>query len=409
MALNMGARLGHYEILTQIGRGGMGEVYRGRDLNLDREVAIKVLPAAVAENATRRARFEREARVISQLSHPNICAIYDVGEQDGVAFLVMEYIDGETLEHRLRAGALPWPTALQSGIQIASALAHAHEHGIAHRDLKPANVMLSGSSVKLLDFGIAKLIRDDDRGAETGTISITGDHKFVGTPNYMSPEQLEGRPVDGRADIFALGALLYEMVTGRKAFEGASVASVTAAVIKTEPPPISSVTKEGPIAPEALDHVVRQALAKEPDERWQTAHDLEHELRWVGENPVREPARSRPVALAWRFAVLAAAVLALTIGAWAGWKLGGPLVVPVGAKEITSFTIDAPNGTQFGTGIGKVAVSPRQTAGRASGSASSIHQIRGASPTRREPRAPSGRQTVSPWASLPTKRRSSNV
>ena len=362
MALTMGVRLGHYEILTQIGRGGMGEVYHGRDLNLDRDVAIKVLPAAVAENATRRARFEREAHVISQLSHPNICAIYDVGEQDGVAYLVMEYIDGDTLEQRLRAGALPWTTSLQIATEIASALAHAHEHGIVHRDLKPANVMVSGSAIKLLDFGIAKLIDEDVISIETRTVSLTGDHRIVGTPNYMSPEQLEGRSVDGRADIFALGALLYEMVTGRKAFEGASVASVTAAVIKTEPPPISSMTAEGPIAPAALEHVVRRALAKPPDERWQTAQDLEHELRWVGENSLHEPSQSRSTALGWRLAALAAvAALALILGAWTGWKLGGPLVVPVGAKEVTSFTIEAPEGTQFGTGIGKVAVSPDGT------------------------------------------------
>jgi Tol biopolymer transport system component len=354
MGLNIGTRLGRYEALALLGGGGMGEVYRGYDTELGRDVAIKVLPAAVASNAARRARFEREAHVISQLSHPNICALYDVGEHDGLGYLVMEYIDGATLEQRLRAGALPWPAALQIGIQIASAVAVAHRHGIVHRDLKPANIMQTGSTIKLLDFGIAKLVDDsEDNRAEARTVSFTDENKVVGTLNYMAPEQLERRPIDGRADIFALGALLYEMLTGRKAFDGANSASVTAAVIASDPPPLSPPTYAGPKIPQALEHIVRRALAKSPDDRWQTADDFAQELEWVAEDPQRASAPLQSTSSAWRivaFAVIGTFVMAT--GAWTGWRLGRARPV------LTTFTIQAPPGTQFGNGMGKVAVSP---------------------------------------------------
>ena len=360
MALTIGTRLGRYEVLARLGGGGMGEVYRGRDTKLGRDVAIKVLPATVAANDTRRARFQREAHAIAQLSHPNICAIYDVGEQDGVPYLVMEYIDGETLEQSLTSGGLPWNTALQIAIQIASAVAIAHTHGIVHRDLKPANIMRSGSTIKLLDFGIAKLIDDyEGNRAEARTVSYTEEHKVVGTLNYMAPEQLEKRPIDGRTDIFALGALIYEMLTGRRAFDGKSAASVTAAVIAADPPPLSPPTYTGPPIPSGLEHVMRRALAKSPDDRWQTADDLAHELEWIAEDPRRASAPAaapssghRLLSFATAASLAVAAALILATGAWTGWTLGRSR--PLEA----TFTIEAPEGTEFGNGMGKVAVAP---------------------------------------------------
>src|SRR5262249_12082734 len=227
MTLAPGTQLGPYEILEPVGAGGMGEVYRARDPRLDRDVALKVLHPGIADNPTRRARFEREAHAISRLSHPNICAVYDVGDQDGVAYLVMEYLDGESLEQRLRRGALPATLALKLSIQIADALDAAHRRGIVHRDLKPANVMLSGQHVKLLDFGLAKIRADDDVDAATAldaTKSLTTERTLLGTLHYMAPEQLEGCDTDARTDLFAFGAVLHEMLTARKVFDGASVA-----------------------------------------------------------------------------------------------------------------------------------------------------------------------------------------
>ena len=281
MILDPGTRLGPYEIRVLAGSGGMGEVYRGLDTRLNRTVAIKILPGRVATSPIRRARFEREARAVSRLSHPHICAIYDVGESDGVPFLVMEYIDGESLEQRLRVGRLRLAEALDLSIQIAAALCAAHEHDIVHRDLKPGNVMLADTGVKLLDFGIAKLLDEEEspgHDGATSTMPLTAEQRIVGTPNYMAPEQLEGREIDQRADLFAFGALLYEMLTGRKAFEGSSAASITAAVLTADPPKLSSVLPDAAI-PRTLDHIIRRALAKKPDERWQTARDLMLELQ----------------------------------------------------------------------------------------------------------------------------------
>ena len=225
----IGRTLSHYEILEKIGSGGMGDVYKARDVRLDRTVAVKVLPERFAESAERRERrerFHREARAISQLNHPHICTLYDVGSEDDVDYLVMEYIEGETLAERLKRGSLPLEKALEYGIQIADGLDNAHRARIVHRDLKPGNVMLTSSGVKLLDFGLAKPIRGDDGAIEsearTEQRDITEEHAVLGTLRYMAPEQLEQKPVDARTDIFALGAVLYEMVTGRKAFEGGS-------------------------------------------------------------------------------------------------------------------------------------------------------------------------------------------
>jgi Tol biopolymer transport system component len=342
-------------VLSAIGAGGMGEVYRARDTRLNRDVAIKILPPAVAESPVRRARFTREAQSISQLSHPRICTIHDVGEQDGIAYLVMELVDGESLETRLRRGALPWNTAIEWGAQIADAIDAAHRRGIIHRDLKPANIMIAESGIKLLDFGLAKLLDTSEGSDQAGpTESITAEQKLVGTLNYMSPEQLEGRPVDARTDLFAFGVTLYEMVTGRKAFTGTTAASVTTAILTTEPPPVSS-GGDGAI-PQAIDHVIRRALAKEPDERWQTARDVMLELRWIQEG--RTGRASTPSTAARglpRLAFAAAAIVLAGIGAAGGWWLAQRQRGPERAAPIV-FTIEPPPGTRFGQGA--IAVSP---------------------------------------------------
>jgi serine/threonine protein kinase/Tol biopolymer transport system component len=283
MALSAGTRLGPYEILSPLGAGGMGEVYRAKDTRLDRTVAIKVLPEHLS-NPQLRERFEREAKAISSLSHPHICPLYDVGHQDGVDFLVMEYLEGETLASRLKKGPLALDQALRYAIQITDALDTAHKHAVIHRDLKPGNIMLTKSGAKLLDFGLAK-VRAAEAAAgmtalPTQTTPLTGEGTILGTLQYMAPEQLEGAEADARTDIFALGAVIYEMATGRKAFAGKSQASVISAIMTAEPPPISTLQT---MAPPPLDHVVQTCLAKEPDMRWQTAHDVLVELKWIGD------------------------------------------------------------------------------------------------------------------------------
>jgi eukaryotic-like serine/threonine-protein kinase len=362
MTLTVGQRLGPYEIAVLVGVGGMGEVYRARDTRLNREVAIKVLPPGIADNSSRRARFEREAQAISQLSHPNICTIYDVGDLDGVSFLVMEFIDGQSLDTRLRAGPLGWTTALGWAIQIARAIDAAHRRGIIHRDLKPANVMITGSGIKLLDFGVAKLIEgsDADRaaGALATTQSLTAERTLVGTLHYMSPEQLEGREVDARTDVFALGTTLYEMLTGRKAFAGASPASVSAAILTADPLPVTTLRQSDVMAPPELDHVLRRALAKNPDDRWQTARDLMHELQWILDGRARPAAAGAPTkAAGWRRLVLiAAAIGLLSLGAVIGSPFWSREAAP--AEPATMFTIAAPDGTRLHRGYGMLAVSP---------------------------------------------------
>ena len=279
MPLTTGDRLGPYEILAPAGAGGMGEVYRGRDTRLGRDVAIKVLPARFAADPEFRQRLDREARAVSSLSHPNICALYDVGHQDGIDFLVMEYLEGETLAERLTRGALPLDQVLRHGIEIADALATAHRKGVVHRDLKPGNIMLTRTGARLLDFGLAKAAPVGlPGGAHAATMSapITAQGTLIGTFQYMSPEQVEGREADARSDIFALGAVLHEMATGKRAFDGKTGTSVIAAILEREPVPISSLQ---PLAPAALDDIVRGCLAKDPEERWQTAHDVSLQLR----------------------------------------------------------------------------------------------------------------------------------
>jgi Tol biopolymer transport system component/predicted Ser/Thr protein kinase len=262
----------------------MGEVYKARDTRLERTVAIKVLPTHLSASAEVRQRFEREAKTISQLSHPHICALYDVGNQDGVEFLVMEYLEGETLADRMAKGPLPLEQTLRHGIEIADALDKAHRQGIVHRDLKPGNVMLTKSGVKLLDFGLAKVIDPEVpaaslTSAQTAAKDVTREGTILGTLSYMAPEQLEGKKADARSDIFAFGATLYEMATGKKAFSGTGQASVISAIMTAEPTPISTVQ---PMTPPALDRVVKTCLAKDPERRWQSAADVGLELAWIG-------------------------------------------------------------------------------------------------------------------------------
>ncbi|MBZ5648023.1 MAG: serine/threonine-protein kinase [Acidobacteriia bacterium] len=288
MALTAGNKLGPYEIQSAVGAGGMGEVYRARDTRLDRTVAIKILTAGHAAGAEMRERFEREARTISNLSHTNICTLYDVGRHEGTDFLVMEYLEGETLEKRLERGPLPSEAALKIAIEIADALDKAHRQGVIHRDLKPGNIMLTKAGAKLMDFGLAKLRNDPvpavsaltEMAATMATKKLTAEGMIVGTFQYMAPEQLEGNEADARSDIFALGEVIYEMATGRAAFTGKTKASLIAAILSSEPKPISEMQ---PMTPPALDRVIRTCLAKDPEERWQTAHDLKLQLQWIAE------------------------------------------------------------------------------------------------------------------------------
>src|SRR5499426_2643015 len=279
MRLVSGTKLGPYEILGPLGAGGLGEVYRARDTRLERAVAIKILPEQLSKDPIRKHRFEREAKTISTLNHPNICTLHDIGSQDGTDYLVMECVEGETLAKRLEKGPLQLEQTLKYGAQIADALDKAHRSGVVHRDLKPGNIMLTSTGAKLLDFGLAKpvgpLVSGMTLTADTPKVGITEEGTIIGTFQYMSPEQVEGKELDGRSDIFSLGAVLYEMLTGKRAFEGKSQFSVASAILEKEPAPIASIK---PVTPRALDYAVRKCLAKVPDERWQNASDLASQL-----------------------------------------------------------------------------------------------------------------------------------
>jgi serine/threonine protein kinase len=340
MALAAGSRLGPYEIQSAIGAGGMGEVYKAVDTRLSRTVAIKVLPPHVSAQPDMQQRFEREARTIAGLTHPHICTLHDVGEDNGTHFLVMEYVEGETLADRLSRGPLSVDEALAIAVAILEALDQAHRQNVVHRDLKPANVMLtrtgapgsgasqaprtSASRLKLLDFGLAKWTAPEATVAfssQPTRLDVTAQGTIVGTLEYMAPEQIEGRDADARTDIFAFGAVLYEMLTGRRAFEGKSQAGLIGAIMKAEPRPISHVQ---PLTPAALEHVVARCLAKDPEERWQDAHSLESKLQWIarnraGETPVADSPRRRWVDLA-ASAAIAAAVVTLSIPALLYWR-----------------------------------------------------------------------------------------
>jgi len=328
LPLEPGTRLGHYEILGPLGAGGMGEVYRARDPRLDRVVAIKVLPMHLSSDPQLRQRFEREAKAISQLSHPNICVLHDVGRENDVDFLVMEHLEGETLADRLTRGPLAPQEVLSTGIAIADALDRAHRQGIIHRDLKPGNIMFTKSGPKLLDFGLARTLAPSSGSAASaltslpteaaGSQPLTAEGSLLGTFQYMAPEQLEGEEADARTDVFALGALLYEMATGRPAFSGKSRASLISSIMSSTPAPISSVQ---PLSPPALDRVIHTCLAKDREERIQTAHDVKLQLQWIAEGgsqagvpaPLAHRRRSRE-RTAWIVAGVAA-VAALALGA----------------------------------------------------------------------------------------------
>jgi len=289
MQLTPGTRLGPYEIQSAIGAGGMGEVYRARDTRLNRTVAVKILHPELSSSPERKQRFEHEARAISALSHPNICHLYDVGSHDGLEFMVIEYLEGQTLADRLRKGPLPHEQVLAIGIEIADALEHAHRQGTIHRDLKPGNIMLTKSGAKLMDFGLAKATAQavGVTGSMLPTITrsepLTAQGTILGTLQYMSSEQVEGKAIDARSDIFSLGCVLYEMATGKPTFSGGTPASIMAAVLTAEP---QSICAQRPSIPEALDAVIRVALAKDPEERWQSAHDVRLQLKWIEAHPV---------------------------------------------------------------------------------------------------------------------------
>jgi Tol biopolymer transport system component/predicted Ser/Thr protein kinase len=345
MPLSPGARLGAYEVLSLLATGGMGEVYKAKDTRLNRMVAIKVLTPQLASDPQFRERFDREARTISQLDHPHICALYDVGDDQGTAFLVMQYLEGETLADRIARGALPFGDAVKIATEIADALDKAHRAGIVHRDLKPGNIFLTKTGARLLDFGLAK----PGGAAPVGLIASAlptaqvpggGDHPLtvrgtiLGTYQYMAPEQIEGDEADARTDIFAFGAVVYEMLTGQRAFKGKSQASLIGAILKDEPPPIPGLQ---PLVPTSLDHIVRTCLAKNPDDRWQTAHDVLLQLKWVSAAPA-QPASSSTAATpvvvpgrartAWAAAIVVG-VLGLVAGlAWGRFRATPPSVAP---------------------------------------------------------------------------------
>jgi len=338
----------------------MGEVYRARDTRLNRTVAIKILPDHLDDSAKLRERFEREARTIASLNHPHICTLHDIGREGGTDYLVMEYVEGETLAARLRKGPLPVEQVLQYAIEIADALDKAHRKGITHRDLKPGNIMLTKSGTKLLDFGLAKLKQEiapaNAQLSQLPTMNepLTAQGTIVGTLQYMAPEQLEGKEADARTDVFAFGAVAYEMATGKRAFEGKSQASVISAIMSSEPAPISSLQ---PMTPPALDRTIKTCLAKDPDERWQTASDLARELKWIAEGgsqagvaaPVVARRRNRE-RIAWALAGGAVVLAAATAGYF--------LLQPKKADNVVRFTFPTPESTRFDTNGGFLSVSP---------------------------------------------------
>jgi eukaryotic-like serine/threonine-protein kinase len=371
MALASGARLGPYVIEELLGAGGMGEVYRATDTRLHRTVAIKVLREQAGGSPSRRERLAREARAVAGLAHPHIRALYDVGEQEGLQFLVMEHLDGETLSQCLTRGALSFDDVLRYAIEIADALDHAHRQGIIHRDLKPANVMLTGSGTKLLDFGLAKLQTADPGSVAppetpaTETDSLTEEGATVGTVQYMSPEQLEGLRVDQRTDVFAFGAVMYEMVTGHRAFVGTSKASLIAAILEHDPAPMTGALRTGSsigVPTPMLNRIVSKCLAKNPDERWQTASDLKEALRLMSEHPSQtegttshRPGRPGVSRVVW---LSVSAILAASVFAVALMMARDPTR---GNRRPMRWLLPAPEGTTFDPAAQFLAVSPDGT------------------------------------------------
>ena len=361
MAILNGKRLGPYEILSAIGAGGMGEVYRARDTRLERIVAVKILPDHLSDRAELRERFEREARTIASLNHAHICTLHDIGQQDGTDYLVMEYLEGETLVERLKKGPLPIDQVLKYAIEISDALDKAHRKGITHRDLKPSNIMLTKSGAKLLDFGLAKLRGRQTAAANLSALptgnNLTAQGTIVGTLHYMAPEQLEGGEVDARTDIFAFGVVVYEMAAGRKAFEGKTSASVMAKILEVDPPSMVSLQ---PMTPPALDRVVKKCLAKEPERRWQDASDLCDELKWIAEGGAHTG--MAPVAV-----VAGKNWLKTTL--WAGVAVAAAIIVglavwflkPAAPKVVTRFVMSLPEGQRLNDNFLALAISPDGT------------------------------------------------
>jgi len=375
MPIEAGSHLGPYEIVSAIGAGGMGEVYRARDRRLERTVAIKVLAPNLSGNPEYRQRFEREARAVAALSHPHICPVYDIGAHDGLDFLVMEYLEGENLASRIAKGALPIEEALRYAIQIADALDQAHRHGVVHRDLKPGNIMLTKSGAKLLDFGLAKMV--EPRGGPpstltalpTATTPLTGQGLIVGTLQYMAPEQLEGGEADARTDLYALGLVLYEMIAGKRAFEARSQAALISSIMASSPPPLSSLSSA---VPPALEHLVTTCIAKDPDARWQNTSDVLLQLKWIVQGDsqpgvpaaVASPTKQRNLVL---WSTLAASVCAAVLLAWLHFTER-----PAPPQPAVKFAIHAPAEAGFSLGVDTPVLSPDGTrlvftAGRRSG------------------------------------------
>jgi serine/threonine protein kinase/Tol biopolymer transport system component len=373
MALNPGNKLGPYEIQAPLGAGGMGEVYRARDTRLDRTVAIKVLASHLASSPELKQRLEREARAISSLNHPNICHLYDIGSQDGVDFLVMEFLEGQTLADRLRTGALPLPEVYRVGISVAEALAFAHRHGILHRDLKPGNIMLTESGAKLMDFGLAKPLGIQNAGSGSGsappsftavaTLSgpsplspLTSAGTIIGTIQYMAPEQIEGKEADVRSDLFAFGAVLYEMAAGKRPFQGKSQISLASAILESDPEPVSKLK---PATPAVFQHVVATCLQKNPEDRFQTAHDIKLQLQWLatekpGPASVEIPPPAKPAGRP--FLWIATVLGALLLGA-----AGAVLLRPQRPAPSTRAVINPPEKTHInlnGDSAGPPVISP---------------------------------------------------
>ncbi len=349
MTLARGTKLGPYETQSFLGAGGMGEVYRARDTRLGRDVAIKILPQHLSSDPDSRERFEREARSISALNHPRICTLHDLGHQDGVAFLVMEYLEGESLAERLKKGPMPLKETLKIGMQVCEALEAAHRAGITHRDLKPANIMLTSGGAKLMDFGLAKAA--EAGGEKAGALHLsavktlaagdpvsplTAAGAMIGTVQYMSPEQIEGKPADARSDIFALGTVLYEAATGKRPFDGKSQISVASAILEKNPEPISAIQ---PLTPPAFEHVVSTCLEKTPDDRFQSARDVRLELKWISEGaaPLAAPGSAAPAkttATIWPWAIAAVLTL-IALGAlfWNGREKPAPRFTNITFRE----------------------------------------------------------------------------
>src|SRR5713226_1757274 len=341
MALASGTKLGPYEIVLPLGAGGMGEVYRALDTRLDRVVAIKVLASHLSSSPELKQRMEREARAISSLSHPHICHLYDIGSQDGTDYLVMEFLEGETLAERLSKGAMPLNEIFKIGIAVAEALAVAHRHTIVHRDLKPGNIMLTQGGAKLMDFGLAKALSVQTTTIGSGaapsftaaaTLSgpsplspLTTAGSIIGTIQYMSPEQIEGKEADARSDIFAFGAVLYEMLTGKRPFAGKSQISLASSILENDPEPVSAIK---PLAPTAFEHVVTTCLQKNPEERFQAAHDIKLELQWIAadrSSPAVASLQPSPSHARERLGWAVAAVIAMALGVVAGIFFNRPL------------------------------------------------------------------------------------